>query len=250
MHRILTDGRAAATVSLMRKDQLYTEITMRAGRWLLAAAALSLFLVAGTPGRAAGDIYQRIQPDGTIMFTNVPTDARYRKISRERLRIRARLSPHALERTIARHSEQHRLSPALIRAVIKAESDFDPTAVSRAGAVGLMQLMPETAVKLNVRDRYDPEQNVAGGARYLRQLLDRFDGNLPLALAAYNAGVNRVERYRTLPPFQETRHYVKKVLRFYREFVVSQSSTSIRPGPVFTVPPASRTAAYQIAPLP
>ncbi len=99
-------------------------------------------------------------------------------------------------RVIKRHSSQQQLHPALIRAVIKAESNFDPRAVSRAGAIGLMQLMPQTAVRLDVRDMFDPDENVGGGAKYLRQLLDRFHGNLPLALAAYNAGR---EHRRSLP---------------------------------------------------
>ena len=115
------------------------------------------------------------------------------------------LSERDLEPLIRRHSSQHHLHPALIRAVIKAESNFDPRAVSRAGAVGLMQLMPQTAVRLDVRDLYDPEENVAGGTKYLRQLLDRFHGDLPLALAAYNAGESVVERYQALPPIVETR---------------------------------------------
>jgi soluble lytic murein transglycosylase len=123
-----------------------------------------------------------------------------------------------LEGTIAHHSRRHRLDPALLSAVIKAESDFYPDAVSRAGAIGLMQLMPKTAVNMEIHDPFDPEENIAGGARYLRYLLDRFNGNLPLALAAYNAGARRVEQYATLPPIRETRRYVQKVLRFYRMF--------------------------------
>jgi soluble lytic murein transglycosylase-like protein len=113
--------------------------------------------------------------------------------------------------------------------VIKTESDFDPLAVSRAGAIGLMQLMPQTAVRLEVRDSYNPDENIGGGTKYLRQLLDRFDGNLPLALAAYNAGEHTVERYQGLPPIAETRQYVKKVLRYYRTFLTNDRLSSSRP---------------------
>ena len=129
---------------------------------------------------------------------------------------------------IARHSRAHRLHPALIRAVIKTESDFDPQAVSRAGAIGLMQLMPQTAVRLDVRDSYNPDENIGGGTKYLRQLLDRFNGNLPLALAAYNAGEHAVERYQGLPPIPETRQYVQKVLRYYRTFLTNDRLSSSR----------------------
>jgi len=168
----------------------------------------------------AAEIYQFIEPNGSISLTNVPSDARYRKIDIESSRFHTTLSERELEPVIRRHSSLHQLHPALIRAVIKAESDFDPRAVSRAGAIGLMQLMPQTAVRLDVRDMYDPDDNVGGGTKYLRQLLDRFHGNLPLALAAYNAGENAVDRYQALPPFDETRQYVRKVLRYYRTFLV------------------------------
>lgn len=180
------------------------------------------------------EIYQYISPTGTISLTNVPSDARYRKIEVESARFHAVLSERELEPLIKRHSSQQQLHPALIRAVIKAESNFDPRAVSRAGAIGLMQLMPQTAVRLDVRDMFDPDENVGGGTKYLRQLLDRFHGSLPLALAAYNAGENVVDRYQSLPPIDETRQYVRKVLRYYRTFLVRDG--------VITERPASRLA--------
>jgi hypothetical protein len=185
---------------------------------------LMMWLIA-IPGYA--DIYRYVEPDGTISFTNVPTDPRYQRIVGERSYVR--LGPQELASTINRHSRQHRLHPALINAVIKAESDFNPMAVSRAGAVGLMQLMPQTALRLDVSNPYDPEENIGGGTRYLRQLLDRFQGNLPLALAAYNAGEHRVERYRTLPPIDETRQYVSRVLKYYRTFLFGSLSADPLP---------------------
>jgi soluble lytic murein transglycosylase len=112
----------------------------------------------------------------------------------------------------------YHLNPALVRAVIRAESAYDPTAVSPKGAMGLMQLMPEMAWSLNIADPYDPTQNIAGGVRHLRYLLDRFGGNLELALAAYHAGETRVSRESRIPRISETQRYVRKVIRFYQSF--------------------------------
>lgn len=175
------------------------------------------------------EIYQYVDATGTIALTNVPSDTRYRRIDLDSSHLHVALPERELAPVIARHSRQHQLHPALIRAVIKAESNFDPHAISRAGAIGLMQLMPQTAVRLDVRDLYDPDDNVGGGTKYLRQLLDRFHGNLPLALAAYNAGENVVDRYQTLPPIDETRQYVRKVLRYYRTFLTRDGFITERP---------------------
>jgi soluble lytic murein transglycosylase-like protein len=120
----------------------------------------------------------------------------------------------AYDRFIAEAAREYRLDPELIRAVMRAESAFNPMVVSRAGAQGLMQLMPALAEEMGVDDPFDPRQNIMGGARYLRSLLDRHRGNIPLSLASYNAGPTAVDRYKTIPPFRETRQYVKKITGF------------------------------------
>ncbi|MDA8213317.1 MAG: lytic transglycosylase domain-containing protein [Clostridia bacterium] len=109
-------------------------------------------------------------------------------------------------------ASQYRLQPHLLKSVAKIESNFDPQAISKAGAQGIMQLMPKTAEGLGVKDTFDPIENIEGGAKYLRQLLDRFDNNISLALAAYNAGPGAVNKYGGIPPYKETQNYVKKVM--------------------------------------
>lgn len=121
----------------------------------------------------------------------------------------ARSAPY--EDSITEHSRNQGVAADLVRAVIQVESAFNPTAVSAKGAMGLMQLMPATATELGVRNPFNPHENIRGGVVYLRRLLDRYDGNVELALAAYNAGIGNVEKYGDVPPFKETKNYVKKI---------------------------------------
>lgn|SRR5215469_5407000 len=123
-------------------------------------------------------------------------------------------------------SDRYRLDPDLVNSVIRAESGFNPHAVSRKGAQGLMQLMPETASKLGVPNAFDPEANVDGGTRYLRELLERYNFDLIKALAAYNAGTKRVEQYHGVPPYQETRHYVASIVRDFNRKKLAQQKAA------------------------
>jgi soluble lytic murein transglycosylase-like protein len=102
-----------------------------------------------------------------------------------------------------------------VHAIVKVESDFNPYALSRKGAMGLMQLMPQTAVEMNVRNSFSPNENIDGGVKYLRYLIDRYEGNLSLALAAYNSGETAVKRWGTIPPYRETQNYVQKIMKMY-----------------------------------
>jgi soluble lytic murein transglycosylase len=189
-------------------------VVRRKRLWLPACL---LALLSSSSTIVFADIYRYVEPDGTISFTNVPTDARYQRIVRESRRSQ-RLGLHDLEPTIARHSRQHGLHPALVRAVIKAESDFNPMAVSRAGAVGLMQLMPETARLLGV-DPLDPDQNIDGGTRFLAGLLALFEGNLDAAIVGYVGGPAYARTWLRghLVPSADVLAYLRNVKTSYRE---------------------------------
>jgi soluble lytic murein transglycosylase-like protein len=134
------------------------------------------------------------------------------------LRSRLQAKSSSYDRHISRSSKRYDVDPFLIKAVIKTESDFDCFAISKAGAQGLMQLMPATAKELNVQNPFNPYENIDGGTRYLRDMLDIFDGNVPLSLAAYNAGPTRVMRLQKIPRIPETIRYVKKVLAHYKGY--------------------------------
>ena len=174
-------------------------------------------LLLGAACPAYADIYMYVDEDGVFHFSNTPTSGKYRLYMRERGR-RAAPDTGRFDDIIRSAASRHGVEFPLIKAMIKVESNFDPRAVSRKGAKGLMQIMPENFARLNISDPFNPRQNIMGGSYYFKQMLDRFDGKLSLALAAYNAGPTRVEQLGAIPPYPETRDYVKKVMRYYRRF--------------------------------
>ncbi len=190
-------------------------------RRFLASAILTGLLL--TPAALArGPVYSYTDESGVVHFTNRPADPRYAKLPTSatdgRLEVTSGpVRPGDIDRLIRLAAHENQVQPALVKAVIRAESNFDSNAVSRKGAQGLMQLMPRTARAMGVSDPLHPEDNVRGGARYLRHMLDRY-GDLRLAVAAYNAGPRAVDRYRGVPPYRETRAYVDRVLTYYRRY--------------------------------
>ena len=180
--------------------------------------AVVILLATSAPSVLADtQVYGYVGSTGLASLTNVPTDVRVTAV-RRKARYHSGVADLELEQAVSRAAQQHHIQPALLLAVMKAESAFNPTAVSRAGAVGLMQLIPETAIRHGVRNLYDANDNITGGAKHLRYLLDRFHGNIRFALAAYNAGERKVDRYGQIPPYKETQDYVKKVLVYYRSY--------------------------------
>ena len=167
-----------------------------------------------------GDVFAFKDANGVMTFTNVPNHAGYHRVLKEnpgQTYLGSAIS-NSYEDLIRSIASRHNLDTDLVRAVIRAESDFNSTARSNKGAMGLMQLMPDTARLHNVIDAFDPSDNVEGGVRHLKMLLERYQGNLELSLAAYNAGSGAVEKHGGIPPFAETREYVRRVLRFYDSY--------------------------------
>ena len=186
--------------------------------FLVGIYALISILFVAVPSLYA-DIYVYVDSEGVLHFTNVPTSSNYKIYIREKPdRSLNSDVTRRYDQIITEAAERHGVSFSLLKAMIKIESDFNPRAISRAGAMGLMQIMPENIKRLKIKDPFDPRENIMGGTRYLKQMIDRFNGKLPLALAAYNAGPNTVERYQRIPPFTETEDYVEAVMKYYSIF--------------------------------
>ena len=184
----------------------------------LGVLAVAATMAAATP--AAAQVYKRTAADGSTYFTNIHPNPTYQRAAYAVPAAREPQRPSSGEyglysREIAEASARYAVPERLIWAVIRVESGFDPRAVSPKGARGLMQLMPETAAILGVRDIFNPRENIHGGARHLRGMMDRFHYDLPMAIAAYNAGERPVATFRGIPPYPETRDYVARVLRLY-----------------------------------
>ena len=165
---------------------------------------------------AVADIYLYVDSQGVMHFTNTPTSSNYKvymRVPPSRPKLFANVASY--DDVITEAAKRHGLSSSLLKALIHVESYFNPKAVSSKGAMGLMQIMPENLQALDIRDPFDPWENIMGGAAYLKAMLERFSGQLPLALAAYNAGPTAVERYNAIPPYPETMSYVQKVMKFF-----------------------------------
>ena len=175
------------------------------------------------PSVLSADIYRFVDPDGVVHFTNTSCgpkcDLYLREAPREAVPDRpGDLTREWMEEYVVRFSRAHDLSPALVKAIIKAESNGERFAVSPKGAQGMMQLMPFTSKRLKVSDPFDPVENIEGGVKYIKELFGTFGGNLAETVAAYNAGPEAVRKYGGVPPYKETRQYVKRVLDYYRQY--------------------------------
>lgn len=218
----------------MLGDPLVTT-RFRSFRFRALMIASGLAALAWLPGRASADIFTYTDAEGVVHFANKPKgDGRFQVYIKS-----APASKHSVGASVSmpsdgsterftRYSEWirqaailYQIPEELIRAIIKCESDYDPRAVSPAGALGLMQMIPTTALRMQVRDAFDPREAIFGGTRYLRVLANMFNGDLELTIAGYNAGEAAVVRYAGIPPYEETQVYVARVLTYYRRYRTS-----------------------------
>lgn len=224
-------------------------VPQRALRTALVAIALGALPLCLGPGRAEADIFTYTDDNGVVHFSNASGDPRFKlyvKSSKARKSSFKGTAVPPSDRSPERFTRYdawirqaailYQLPEELIRAVMKVESDFDPRATSSAGAQGLMQLMPETGARMQVRDAYDPRENIFGGARYLRILANLFNGDLDLTIAGYNAGEGAVARHGGIPPYAETQDYVVRVRTYYAAYrstrdITAASQVSVPPRP-------------------
>jgi soluble lytic murein transglycosylase-like protein len=197
---------------------------------MILTTALFILLISSS-GISFADIYKYEDSEGVIHFTDAPTDRRFKIFMRDiekdkRLRTnfglgRISRNPAEFDQIINSCATEFGVDKSLVKAVIHAESGYNPNAVSSKGAAGLMQLMPATAHDLKVADSFNPKDNIRGGVRYLKFLLNTFKGDVTLALAAYNAGLGKVAKHGGVPPYEETRNYVSKVLSYQKNYALN-----------------------------
>ncbi len=186
-------------------------------RFIVVLLSILLTLIVNAKSKA--QVYTYTDRNGVLHFTNVPTDKKFRLYRPSGFQYIA--DPHRHRRydsIIKWAAKKHELNWALIKAIIHVESNFNPRAVSRKGAKGLMQLMPKTVRRMAVYNPFDPRENIEAGVRFFRHLLSQLNGDMILALAAYNAGLDNVRKYKRVPPFKETTRFVKKVLYYFQYY--------------------------------
>ena len=200
---------------------------------ILVLVTFQVCLLILTAVTVRADIYRYEDDEGIVHFTDAPTDRRFKVFMRDlkkdkqlrtKMQLASSVNPAEYDHIISSCATKYGVNPCLIKAVIHAESGYNPNAVSRKGASGLMQLMPGTARSLKVNNSFDPQDNVEGGVKYLRFLLDTFRGDVSLAVAAYNAGLSKVAKYGGIPPYNETRTYVNRVLAYMQTYQSNQAN--------------------------
>ena len=215
-------------VSLRNFRNMWINRLLLSGKWALALGLLAIFAICDV---AHADVYVYEMPDGSRMVTDHPIKARHARLVRASAEAKGagtlaaeknspvfREPPSTYDRLIRRYADEYGVDFALIKAVMTVESAFNPYAVSKKGARGLMQVMPDTAGRYGVHDIYNPVENIRAGVQHLKYLSEEFDNKLNLVIAAYNAGENAVRQYHGIPPFAETQDYVKKVLYYHMEY--------------------------------
>jgi len=219
-------------VLLNIKTRAFGKITRYSGsaEWVGCLFAVAVILHSGGIQRADTVPYvPRVLKPAMVEISTPPPQPPKPVIEPKKepvLKIPPQKAEHRFHPIILKAASRYDVDPALVKAIIKAESGYNARALSKRGAMGLMQLMPGTAEELGVKDGFNPEHNINGGVRYFKKLMDRFEGDVSLALAAYNAGSTKVRRYRGVPPFKATRYYVKKVFEYY-EFYKDQMAREV-----------------------